>query len=44
MFFVEKDASSKQVRSNVFIATNENGKETITSARSRRVQMWRNSL
>lgn len=38
VFFVEKDASSKQVGSNVFIATNENGKETITSARSGRIQ------
>ena len=38
VFFVEKDASGKQVGSNVFIATNENGKETITSARSGRIQ------
>ncbi|MFZ4479710.1 MAG: LPS export ABC transporter permease LptF [Rhodoferax sp.] len=38
VFFVEKDASSKQSGSNVFIATTENGKETITSARSGRIQ------
>jgi lipopolysaccharide export system permease protein len=38
VFFVEKDAVGKQSGSNVFIATNENGKETITSARSGRIQ------
>jgi lipopolysaccharide export system permease protein len=38
VFFIEKDASGKQAGSNVFIATTENGKETITSARSGRVQ------
>jgi lipopolysaccharide export system permease protein len=38
VFFVEKDAAGKQSGSNVFIATNENGKETITSARSGRIQ------
>ncbi len=38
VFFVEKDASGKQSGSNVFIATTENGKETITSARSGRIQ------
>jgi lipopolysaccharide export system permease protein len=38
VFFVEKDASGKQSGSNVFIATNENGKETVTSARSGRIQ------
>ena len=38
VFFVEKDASGKQLGSNVFIATTENGKETVTSARSGRVQ------
>jgi lipopolysaccharide export system permease protein len=37
VFFVEKDASSKQSGSNVFIATTEDGKETITSARSGRI-------
>jgi lipopolysaccharide export system permease protein len=38
VFFVEKDASGKQAGSNVFIATNEYGKETITSARSGRLR------
>ena len=38
VFFVEKDASSKKSGSNVFIATTENGKETVTSARSGRIQ------
>jgi len=38
VFFVEKDASGKRSGSNVFIATTENGKETITSARSGRIQ------
>ena len=38
VFFVEKDASGKTSGSNVFIATSENGKETITSARSGRIQ------
>ncbi len=34
VFFIEKDASDLQAGSNVFIATKEQGKETITSARS----------
>ena len=38
VFFVEKDVSSERVGSNVFIATTEHGKETITTARSGRVQ------
>ncbi|MDO9196233.1 LPS export ABC transporter permease LptF, partial [Rhodoferax sp.] len=38
VFFVEKNAGSKQSGSNVFIATTEYGKETITSARSGRIQ------
>lgn len=38
VFFVEKDASAKQSGNNVFIATSEDGKETITSARSGRIQ------
>lgn len=38
VFFVEKDAPGKQSGSNVFIATSESGKETITSARSGRIQ------
>ncbi|WP_296448835.1 LPS export ABC transporter permease LptF, partial [Rhodoferax sp. UBA5149] len=38
VFFVEKNASGQQSGSNVFIATTEYGKETITSARSGRIQ------
>ena len=38
VFFVEKDATGRQTGSNVFIATTEFGKETITSARSGRIQ------
>jgi lipopolysaccharide export system permease protein len=38
VFFVEKNAGSKQSGSNVFIATTEYGKETVTSARSGRIQ------
>ena len=38
VFFVEKNVSSDRVGSNVFIATKEPGKETVTSARSGRVQ------
>lgn len=38
VFFVEKNASGKQSGSNVFIATTENGKQTITSARSGQIQ------
>ncbi len=37
VFFVEKDASGENAGANVFIATNEFGKETITSARSGRI-------
>ena len=43
VFFVEKNTSANQTGSNVFIATNENGKETITSARSGRVQTQGNA-
>ena len=39
VFFVEKNVSSDRVGSNVFIATKEQGKETVTSARSGRVQI-----
>ncbi len=39
VFFIEKDAQGKQVGRNVFIATKEQGKETITSARSGEVQV-----
>ena len=38
VFFVEKDSTGLQSGNNVLIVTNENGKETITSARSGRVQ------
>ncbi len=38
VFFIEKDASSTQAGSNVFIATHKDNKETITSARSWRLQ------
>lgn len=38
VFFVEKDTSGKQSGNNVFIATTEFGKETVTSARSGRIQ------
>jgi lipopolysaccharide export system permease protein len=38
VFFVEKNATAKQSGSNVFIATTEYGKETVTSARSGRIQ------
>ena len=38
VFFVEKDAEDLKSGSNVFIATTEFGKETITSARSGRIE------
>lgn len=38
VFFVEKNLSAQQSASNVFIATVENGKETVTSARSGRIE------
>lgn len=34
VFFIEKDASTTQAGSNVFIATQKDNKETVTSARS----------
>jgi lipopolysaccharide export system permease protein len=37
VFFIEKDASGKLAGSNVFIATKERDKETITSARSGKI-------
>jgi lipopolysaccharide export system permease protein len=37
VFFIEKDADGKQAGSNVFIATKDQGKETITSARSGKI-------
>ncbi len=39
VFFIEKDAANLQVGSNVFIATKEQGKETITSARRGRIDV-----
>ncbi|MDD2923641.1 LPS export ABC transporter permease LptF [Rhodoferax sp.] len=39
VFFVEKNASGQQSGSNVFIASTEHGKETVTSARSGRVEV-----
>lgn len=38
VFFVDKDTTGKQSGSNVFIATTERGKESVTSARSGRIQ------
>lgn len=37
VFFVEKNESGKQTGSNVFIATTENNKQTVTSAQSGRI-------
>lgn len=38
VFFVEKGASGAQTGANVFIATTEKGKETVTSARNGRIE------
>lgn len=38
VFFIDKEVASNQTGTNVFIATTENGKETITSARSGRIE------
>ena len=38
VFFVEKSLLNQQIASNVFIATTENGKETVTAARRGRIQ------
>jgi lipopolysaccharide export system permease protein len=38
VFFVEKEASGNQAGANVFIATTDKGKETVTSARSGRIE------
>lgn len=38
VFFIEKNASSTQAGSNVFIATHKDNKETVTSARSGQLQ------
>jgi lipopolysaccharide export system permease protein len=39
VFFIEKNSENKQTGNNVFIATNEQGKETITSARSGHIEI-----
>ena len=39
VFFVEKNLLDQKVASNVFISTTEDGKETITSARTGRVEI-----
>jgi lipopolysaccharide export system permease protein len=39
VFFIEKDATGLQAGNNVFIATKEQGKETITSARSGHIEV-----
>ena len=39
VFFIEKNSESKQTGNNVFIATNEQGKETVTSARSGHIEI-----
>ena len=42
VFFIEKNESGKQTGSNVFIATTENGKQTVTSAQSGRIEQINN--
>jgi lipopolysaccharide export system permease protein len=39
VFFIEKNSANKQTGNNVFIATSELGKETITSARSGHIEI-----
>ena len=39
VFFIEKDASDKPIGNRVFIATQERGKETITSARTGKIEV-----
>jgi lipopolysaccharide export system permease protein len=39
VFFIEKNDTGKQIGNNVFIATKEQGKETITSARSGKIEI-----
>lgn len=39
VFFVERNSEGKQTGNNVFIATKEAGKETITSARTGRIEI-----
>lgn len=42
VFFVEKNEADKSTGSNVFIATTEDGKHTVTSARSGRIEQINN--
>ncbi|WP_342617609.1 LPS export ABC transporter permease LptF [Rhodoferax sp. GW822-FHT02A01] len=39
VFFIEKNSENKEVGNNVFIATNEQDKQTITSARSGHIEV-----
>jgi lipopolysaccharide export system permease protein len=39
VFFIEKNSDNKQIGNNVFIATYEQGKETVTSARSGHIEI-----
>ncbi|MDE2416212.1 MAG: LPS export ABC transporter permease LptF [Burkholderiales bacterium] len=39
VFFIEKDSQSKESGSNVFIATSEQGKETVASAQRGRIEI-----
>jgi lipopolysaccharide export system permease protein len=39
VFFIEKNSDNKQTGNNVFVATYEQGKETITSARSGHIEI-----
>lgn len=39
VFFIEKNSINQQTGNNVFIASNEQGKETVTSARSGRIEV-----
>ena len=43
VFFVEKDLLSQNTASNVFVASTENGKETVTSARRGRTELIGNN-
>ena len=42
VFFIEKDNASSEVGHNVFIATRENGKEAVTSAKKGRIEVTAN--
>lgn len=39
VFFIDKDSPSEQAASNVFIVTNERGRESVTSARGARLEV-----